>query len=123
MIVFRCESCETPMSATPNEAGERQYCPMCKAIVSVPAESDPDVKPIQLNSTKINKSTYQVVCPKCKGTHNFRESSLGSTTKCRNCGFNISLPNAITTDRGGSGGCLGSLLFLGLGVAVLVKLI
>ncbi len=96
---------------------------MCNAIVSVPNESDPDAKPIQLNATKINKSTYQVVCPKCKGTHNFRESSLGSTTKCRNCGFKINLPNAISTDSTGSGGCLGTLLFLGLGLAAMVKVI
>lgn len=120
MITFRCESCETPMNARPDEVGSQQRCPMCNTVVVVPSESDPNAKPIQLKVTKIGNATYQVVCPKCKGTHNFRESSLGSTTKCRNCGFKIKLPDTIRTS---GSGCLGVLLLLGAGVAAVVKIL
>jgi DNA-directed RNA polymerase subunit RPC12/RpoP len=120
MISFGCESCGTPMVATPDQVGEQLRCPMCNAANVVPAESDPEVKPIHLQATRVNKSTWQIVCPKCKGTHNFRESSLGSFTKCRNCGYRFRLPDAIQIEGGRASGCLGAVLAVGVGVATVI---
>lgn len=121
MIEFRCKSCKTPLNADSSEAGERQICPICNASGVVPAASDPDADPIVLVATKISNATYQLVCPKCNGTHNFRESSLGSTTNCRNCGLKIDLPHVIPSGK--SGGCLGVLLLLAVGVVEVTKVI
>ena len=90
-----------PLQEDADQVGQQVLCPRCKAPVMVPAVSDPDVKPLQISATKISKSTYQVVCPCCRTAIRFRESTLGGATKCRNCGFKITLPTSIpSTSRG-----------------------
>jgi uncharacterized protein (DUF983 family) len=117
VIVFPCESCGLPMSMPDCDAGERVSCAMCKAVMVIPSVSDQTVKPVRLRARKISSSTYQVDCPRCDGTTNFRESSLGRYTKCRNCGFKMKLPPP--PDSGGSG-CLGVMLVVGLVVSLAV---
>lgn len=126
MILFRCRSCGTSLQAADAEAGERQACPMCKDEYTVPTASEPDATPLQIQATQVGKSTFQIKCPKCGGTHNFRGSSLGGVTKCRNCGFKINLPDTIK-QKGCLGilvalfiSCLGGLVALGVGLVLLL---
>ncbi len=92
MITFRCDACGTSMIARPDQIGGQQTCPMCGGIVVVPEASDPDATPIKVEATPIGMFTYQLECPRCHETQNFRASSLGADMKCRNCGFNMLLP-------------------------------
>jgi len=66
---------------------------------------------------KISKNTYQVVCPNCSGTTNFRESTVGGATKCRNCGIKIQVLPA--SNAGIVTSCLGCLVVAVLGFVVL----
>lgn len=114
MIVFSCESCGLPMSMPDCDAGAQVSCAMCKAVMLIPNQSDQSVKPVRLRARQISKSTYQVDCARCGGTTNFRESSLGGYTKCRNCGFKMKLP---PPPSNGSG-CLGVVLVLAVVVSL-----
>ena len=71
------------------------------------------------NVRQISDSTYQVVCPACGGTTNFRDTSIGGTTKCRNCCVKIFL-NLTNGSNAASPGfsCLG--IFLGLAATLSV---
>jgi ribosomal protein L37AE/L43A len=102
------------MQEEPDQVGRQVYCPRCKAVAVVPAETDPNVRPLQIQVTKVSKSTYQLVCPCCEGTTNFRESTLGGITKCRNCGFKIKHPTSIPSSS--SRGCMVLVLLLSAGL-------
>src|SRR6187402_888647 len=39
MIVFPCQVCQTPLSASPSQAGQLVRCPTCQGTLRVPAQS------------------------------------------------------------------------------------
>jgi predicted RNA-binding Zn-ribbon protein involved in translation (DUF1610 family) len=127
-IVFKCSTCGLAMNARDDEVGSQHRCPMCEAVTTVPEVTDPTASGLQ--AYRISKSTFQIVCPKCQGTHNFRESSLGSSTKCRSCGFKMKLPTPepepfvppIKTYRPNQSGCLVVLLMLAIAGAAIAGL-
>lgn len=109
MIIFACEACGLPMSMPECDAGNRARCPSCSEVTTIPERSDMSVKAVRIEGRQISASTFQIDCPRCGGTTNFRESSLGSSKKCRNCGFKMQLPRQIIAS---GKGCLVVAVFL-----------
>lgn len=71
---------------------------------------------------QISASTYQIICPKCGGTTNFRASTIGGTTRCRNCGLAIFVSVHIPKGLGCFQSCLITVVALPLFVVLLVWL-
>lgn len=77
MIVFKCKSCGTVMAEPECNAGQSVSCAMCNEVLVTPTESEKGVKPPKIMARRVSGSTYQIDCPRCGGSTNFRESSLG----------------------------------------------
>lgn len=111
----------------PKDVPEKQRAPSSPPPLRLPAAGpvgeqrapgDTERAPIRVTVTRVSKSTYQMVCPSCGGTTNFRESTLGGVTKCRNCGFKIELPSSLPSSR--SSGCLVLLCLVSGGALSLI---
>jgi DNA-directed RNA polymerase subunit RPC12/RpoP len=107
-VQFKCESCGSPMTGAACHAGDRVKCPMCSAIMAIPFGSEAGVEAIGIEPRRVSDSMWQIKCPRCKRTTNFRDSSWGGQTKCRNCGFKMTLPGS--PDAGANAGCLGVVI-------------
>ncbi len=108
MVKFHCTTCRCPMSMPASQAGDRVACPMCSAVMLIPIVSEADVTATRIQPRQVSQSMWQISCPRCKGTTNFRDSSWGGKTKCRNCGFKMHLPSS--PNAAGGSGCLGVVL-------------
>jgi hypothetical protein len=116
MVNFRCTACDCPVSMPVCHAGDKVACPMCSAVMLIPFASEKDIAAIRIKPRQISHFMWQISCPRCKGTTNFRDSSWGGKTKCRNCGFKMNLPASPNASSGS--GCLG-VVFAVVAVALL----
>jgi hypothetical protein len=77
---------------------------MCGTTTNIPLASEADVAPIVIQPKQVSQLMWQIKCPCCEATTNFRDSSFGGITKCRNCGFRINLPSSPSAAQGN--GCI-----------------
>ena len=117
MLNLNCQGCGTTISSEHSNPGEHIRCPLCNCVNDVPTTAATIDEPGHLDARRLSRSTYQVRCPQCHGTTNFRASSLGGSTRCRNCSFRILLPSNLRlpvplpddvpsdSEKPGSSGC------------------
>ena len=103
-INFNCSKCNCPIWLPACYAGDKVACQMCGSVMVSPLVSQADVSPIKVKAHQLSESMWQISCPRCEGTTNFRSSSWGGTTKCTTCGFKINLPKSPVYSQGS--GCL-----------------
>lgn len=112
MIVFPCQTCQTPLSADDAQAGKLVRCPTCSATVRVPARqpkqqlqtvgsggsglaSPPALTP-SLNRTGGFRAgggkRYGFNCGYCSSRLEATESMAAQDGQCPTCGNNITIP-------------------------------
>jgi predicted RNA-binding Zn-ribbon protein involved in translation (DUF1610 family) len=94
---------------------------MCSDVMVIPVMSESDVAPIRVKPRQVSQSMWQIKCPRCGQTTNFRDSTWGGQAKCRNCGFKMNLP--LSPNASQDGGCLGvALVFLAVALVGIARL-
>ena len=112
MIVFPCQTCQTPLSADDPQAGKLVRCPTCSATVRVPARQTqqqlqpvgtggPGIAPPSALTPNLNRTggfragggkRYAFNCGYCSSRLEATESMAAQEGQCPTCGSNIVIP-------------------------------